>query len=144
MISIADKLIQTQQRLWRRSNVHERKEKMNRRRLLLHLPGLAQPLALQQEVTRTVNPYRLLTSIRLSNYEPTVPCVFSSRWQLSLAAVEFVALARALAPCHIQFAREKASVYTASAHGQPRYNNDTIAFSYQLVKSSMFNPIITY
>ena len=45
---------------------------------------------------------RILTSVGLSNYDPTVPCAFNSRWQLSLVAIKLVALARALAPCHIQ------------------------------------------
>ena len=44
----ADRLNQTQQHLQRRSDVHERMEKMNRRRLLLHLPGPAQLLTLPE------------------------------------------------------------------------------------------------
>ena len=42
----ADRLNLTRQRLRRRSDVHERREKMNWRRLLLHLSGPAQPLTL--------------------------------------------------------------------------------------------------
>ena len=86
---------------------------------------------------------RILTSVGLLSYEPTVPCIFSRRWQLSLTAIELVALARTLAPCHIQaiavYTEEGLSLYIFSTWTATRYN-----IVYQLVKSSVFKPIITY
>ena len=77
-ISIADKLIQTRQRLRRRSDVHGRKEKMNRRRLLLHLPG-RDLLSSAADTTASQELWtRILTSVGLSSCEPTVPSVDGS------------------------------------------------------------------
>ena len=86
--------------------------KMNQRRLLLSTSTRTHSAAdttTSQELWTCI-----LTSVGLSSCEPTVPCVFSCRWQLLLAAIELVALAQALVPCHIQavavYAREGVSL----------------------------------
>ena len=86
----ADRLYQTRKCLRIRSNVHERKEKMNRRRLLLYLPGPAQPEA------ENCEPVYSPPLDYLRNCKPPVPCAFDSRRKLSLTAIV------ALAPCHIR------------------------------------------
>ena len=94
---------------------------------------------------------RILTSIGLSNCEPTVPCAFYSWWQLSLAAIELVALARALAraltqalaPCQIQAVPVWAE-RPQFIQLQHMDSHAIITIQCQLVKSSVFKPIITY
>ena len=89
----ADRLNQTRQCLRRTSDVHERKEKVNRRRLLLYLPGPALPLTLLE--AKNCEPvYSLPLDYRTVNLQ----CLVLLTVDDSYRSQQLVALA----PCHIR------------------------------------------
>ena len=96
--------------------VHERKEKMNRRRLLL--PGPAQLLTLPE--AKNCEP---VYSPPLDNQTVNLQC-------LVFLAVDWLLSRELWCLPHLGYSictGEGLSLYS-SAHGQPRYNNDAIAF----------------
>ena len=88
----ADRLNQTRQRLRRRSDLHER---MNQRRLLLHLPGPAQPLTLYRKPRTAGEPvYSPPLDYRIVNLQ----CLVLLTVDDSYRSRQLVTLA----PCHIR------------------------------------------
>ena len=105
-----DTLNLTRQCLRRRSDVNERKEKMNRRRLLLHLPGPTQPLTLLE--AENCEPM----------YSPPLDCRTVNLQCLVFLTVDDSYRSRqlvALAPCYIRAeavcAGDGLSLYSFSA-----------------------------